>query len=414
MPKEMLGIPGMNPVNLVWLITFVLVCAHTGKTRKPVGNFFNAAFVAFLIFYIVAAIWTAIDIKSLHPSLPSQRMTSGGFLLEFLFKPAQIIITGWMVYKYCRINGIKKMENAISAIPIGLLPFMMYYFYKASSGGTDYGLGRWLLSVNIGMNANEIGGLAVAILAYNLGKEKKQFSKLDYISIACTLLVIVFALSRMAFIATLVVFLLSLKTFTFKQKLVSVSLLLIVVMAFAPLLVARISFRVDDKVSKVTSADKIDVNELSANRIDFLWKPSMEMISQKPVFGDGLLSIWKGDFKRPKNFAIPTHPHNAYIQVALDMGFMGVIMLMVFLFSLWKISKNNLGFKYAFLTWLLMGLTGSTFYPEIFILPVLLYYAITCAKPREDDQVVVSNNKSNRLFVDYSSRRVANYNPEYI
>ena len=399
MPQELLGIQGMNPVNVVWLITFFLVCSQWGTRKITTSNYFSMAFMIFLIFYTVAALWTAIDIKSLHPSLPSQNMTAFGFLLMYLIKPAQIIMTGWMVYKYCQINGVKKMENAISLIPIVLLPFMTYYFYKYSSGGTNYGIGRRMMSFGMGMNANEIGGLAMAILAYNLGKAKTQFSKLDYISIACTLLVIVFSLSRMAFITTLVIFLISLRKFTLKQKVTSVSLLLLVVMAFTPLLLARISFRVNDNVSKITNFKKIDVNELSANRIDYLWKPSLRIIAKKPILGDGLLSIWKGNFKLPKDFTIPTHPHNAYIQVALDMGFMGIIVLMVFLSSLWKCAKNNLGFKYALISWFLMGLTGSTFYPELFTLAIWLYYGITCAKPREDSEDPTFQN--NQLIADW-------------
>lgn len=251
-----------------------------------------------------------------------------------------------------------------------------------------------MMSYGMGMNANEIGGLAMAILAYNLGKAKTQFSKLDYLSIAITLLVIVFSLSRMAFITTLVIFLISLRKFTLKQKITSLSLLLLVVMAFTPLLVARISFRVNDNVSKTTHFTKIDVNELSANRIDYLWKPSLKSIAEKPVFGDGLLSILKGNIKLPNSISVPTHPHNAYIQVAMDMGFAGIIVLMVFLSSLWKLAKNNLGFKYALISWFLMGLTGSTFYPELFTLAIWLYYGIACAMPKEESvEATLQNNQ---------------------
>lgn len=389
MPKEMMGIPGNNPVNFIWLLAFVLVYTQSGIRQNPFSSYFRPAFIFFIIAYTIAALWTAIDISSLHPTLISQKVTAVGFLISNLLKQFQIIITGLMVYKYCCMNGYKQVENAVSLIPMVLLPFVLYYFYKGSSGGEDYGIGRQLLSINIGMNANEIGGLAVAILAYNLGKIKQQFSKLDLLSIAATLLVIVFSLSRMAFIATLVIFLLSFRSFTFKQKLTATSLLLIVVIAFTPLLLARINFGVADKQGNSSNKKALNTNELSAGRIDWIWKPSLSMIADKPILGDGLYSIWKGQYIVPIKIMKPAHPHNAYLQLALDMGIVGFGILVSFLLSMWKVAKHNLGFKYAFITWLLMGLTGSTFYPEIFTLPIWLYYAISCAKPRDKIKVTM-------------------------
>jgi len=385
MPNEMMGIPGNNPVNFIWIIAFVLIYAQNGKQQAPASRYFRPAFIALIIAYTVAALWTALDIKSLHPTLASQQYTIVGFLLSFLFKPAQIIITGLMVYKYCLIKDSKHIENAASFIPLLILPFMLYYFYLGSGGGINYSLGRGLISRNTGLDANEIGGLSTIILAYNLGKAKQQFTKLDFISMGSSLLVIVFSLSRMSFIATLLIFLFTLKKLTLKQKTTAISLLVIVIMAFTPMLLSRINYGITDRPDTRSKSQNRDINanELSAGRVDYIWKPALHMIEAHPVLGDGLISIWKGEYIVTRKIKKPIHPHNAYLQIALDMGFVGILILIFLLRSMWATAKQNSGFRYVLITWLLMGLTGFTFYPDIFNLPIWVYYAITCAKPRD-------------------------------
>jgi len=390
MPQGMMGISGNNPVNFIWLITFILVYSQGGKLQEPISRYFRPAFVTFILAYTIAAIWTVLDINNLHPTSSSQQFTSGSSaFISLLFKQAQIIITGLMVYKYCLINGTKQIENAASLIPLLILPFMLYYFYINSAGGVDYRMGRELISNKMALNANEIGGLAVAILAYNLGKAKQQFTKLDFVSIGSSLFVVVFTLSRMAFIATLLIFLFTLKKLTIKQKITSISLLIIVITAFAPMLLSRINYGIGDRSDTKAFNQDINANELSAGRVDYIWIPALHMIEEHPVLGDGLLSIWKGDYIVPKELMKPfqeihkpSHPHNAYLQIALDMGFVGILILIFFLKSMWVTAKHNTGFLYAFISWLLMGLTGSTFYPDLYTFPIWIYYAITCATPR--------------------------------
>jgi len=380
MPNSMLGIPGNNPFNFIWLLALVLVLSSRGNGQnQSLNSYFKPALLLFLTAFIIATLLTAFNIDSLHPTIPSQKPTLSGYYLTYLFKPLQVIITGWLTYKYCRLHGIKTMENAVSLIPVILLPLMMYYFYQGSSGGTDYRTGRDLLTANVGLHANTLGAVAVAILAYNFGKEKKQFEKLDYLSMGCSLLVIVFSLSRMSFIATLVIFLISLKKFTFKQKIISTSLLLIVVLAFMPLLLSRINYGITDRSDNKTQGQAVNANELSAGRVEYIWIPALNMIEENPLLGNGILSIWKGKYVVSKKIMIPSHPHNAYLQVGLDMGIAGIIVFMLLLLSMWKSAKNNFGFKLALITWMIMGITGSTFYPALDTFFIWIMYGISCS-----------------------------------
>lgn len=401
MPKELMGIPGNNPVNLVWIIAMAAVLGFSGAGKKPVGNYFSVSLNLFLAAYVIAALWTAIDLDSLHPTFREQKPSLMGFLLSNLFKPMQNIITGWLVYKYCLTKGSRNMEIATSLVPVILLPFMLYYFYQGSSGGADYNLGRDLISAKFGMHANDIGCLVIMVLAYNFGKEKLDFNKLDYLSIGSTLIVIALTFSRMAFIGTLVIFLLGFKKFTAKQKMSSIGLLVLVIMVFSPMLISRINYGITKKT--VYAGQAQDMTDVSAGRVDFIWKPSLHMIANNPVFGQGILSIWKGEYITERKIMKPANPHNAYLQVALDMGIVGVLILIVLFRSMWKISVENKGFRYALISWWLMGLTGATFYPVFFTITLFIYYAITCAQSRKGELSKPSARISNFGAIPSSS-----------
>jgi len=382
MPQQILGISGNNPVNLIWLLSLVAVITQK-NSRKTVGDkapanyasYFSASLCLFVGAYLIAALWSAIDVDNIHPPLGQTKLTTGSIFISYFFKPMQIVVTGWMIYKYCKLNDTKYVQLAIKLIPLVMLPFIAYYYYKGATAEGGYFSSREFLSVKMGLNANEAGGLGILVLGYSLGLSKGKFKFVDYISIGASLLVVVFSLSRMAFVATAILSVLSFRTLSAAQRFLFVILMGSIVVGFSSMLLSRIEFGTETKKGAV------DANALSAGRIDHIWIPSLEMISDHPIFGQGVLSIWKGSHKNTvsNQLALPAHPHSAYLQVLLDMGVFGEIILAYMLLAMWKLARSKLYFKYTLLCWGLMGLTGSTFYPDIFTLPVWLVYALAAA-----------------------------------
>ncbi len=376
MPQQIFGIPGVNPVNLIWLLAFILIIFNLPKKPLVTGtSFFKPGFILFLAAFFIAVLWTAMTIGSLKvpPGYPPYTTTS--ILISNFFKPLQVLLTGWLVYRHSLTHGYKAMENSVMMIPVMMLPFVVYYyFFGQTLDLIHYSDARNNLSSNIGLHANELGGVALIILAYTINR-KVDFKLLEYISIIASLLVIAFSLSRMAFLGVVIILLLSLPSLNMRQRITVLMLGALLALTLSPLIISRLEYGIKD-------SKKMDLNSISANRINFLWKPSLKMISDHPIQGQGYLSIWKGKSSTFKGFRLATHPHNAYLQVALDMGMIGIILLIGFLISFINTAKKrNKALLYSISAWCLMGLTGFSFYPEFATLAIWLLYGISCAKP---------------------------------
>jgi len=376
MPQQMFGIVGVNPVNLVWLITFLMIALNLKSKKQVTGTYFlTPGLVVFLMAFFIAVLWTALTVKTLKVPPGYPPYTSTSVLISNFFKPLQVLLTGWLIYRHCLTHGYQAMEKSVIMIPIIMLPFVIYYyFFGQVTDLSKYSEARDALSSNIGLHANELGGTALIILAYTINR-KVALRMIEYVSVVAALLVIVFSLSRMAFLGVAVIMLLSFPSLTIRQRITVSVLGGMLLLALSPLIISRIEFGMED-------SKKISINTISANRIDYLWKPSLAMIAEQPVIGQGYLSIWKGKSYEYKGFRLPTHPHSAYLQVALDLGIIGVMLLIWLLVSMIRTAIiRNSAMLYALAAWLLMGLTGLTFYPEFITTPIWILYGISRAKP---------------------------------
>ncbi|MDZ4124109.1 MAG: O-antigen ligase family protein, partial [Hydrogenophaga sp.] len=381
MPQQIAGITGLNPVNLVWLIAFSWAYINKTPTIFGMSNFFNSKMVCFIFIYTLATLWTVIDIESLKPP-PSQTLTASNILFGDFFKPLQFVITGWIIYKYSLYRGINNINLSLEILPILILVCAAYFYFfnvtptEVNLTDPDYKAGRDAISSSIGFHANGLGGLSVSLFGYLIGTIEKPLKITRLFAICAVILIIVISFSRMSYLATLIIFFLVSRRLSLKHNLSALAVGLFVIMLFLPQIITRINYGVSDK--------KQDVNELSAGRVDGIWAPSWENIKTHPITGQGIYTIWKGkpnnSSSKKSNLSLPSHPHNAYLQVMLDMGLIGMTLLFIFLVHFWKTSKYHSGFRFALISWLLMGLTGNSFYPSLFNCLIWIFYGLACAQ----------------------------------
>jgi O-antigen ligase len=80
-----------------------------------------------------------------------------------------------------------------------------------------------------------------------------------------------------------------------------------------------------------------DINSVSAGRIDGIWQPLLPELLGAPPWGNGLdatmwsKAMWSGTMLEV------THPHNAYLQAILDMGVIGLLLLLAYY---WHVYRN--------------------------------------------------------------------------
>jgi O-antigen ligase len=74
---------------------------------------------------------------------------------------------------------------------------------------------------------------------------------------------------------------------------------------------------------------------VSADRIDGIWKPLLPELFKSPIIGNGIdATIWSA----PAQAGVVTvfHPHNAYMQAVLDMGLLGLGLLLAYYWHVWR------------------------------------------------------------------------------
>ena len=67
-----------------------------------------------------------------------------------------------------------------------------------------------------------------------------------------------------------------------------------------------------------------DMNVVSAGRIEGIWLPLLPEVLESPIWGNGLGSIMWSAPMQTDTMLLVGHPHNAYLEAVLDMGFVGL------------------------------------------------------------------------------------------
>jgi O-antigen ligase len=96
--------------------------------------------------------------------------------------------------------------------------------------------------------------------------------------------------------------------------------------------------------SRVTMGVGSGANEVTAGRTNEIWAPLIPELFKSPIWGDGLGSILWSNAMLEGRLPSVAHPHNAYLQAYMDMGVIGLLLLIAFWAYSWshfrKLSKD--------------------------------------------------------------------------
>jgi len=190
---------------------------------------------------------------------------------------------------------------------------------------------RTLLSV-LGMHANDLGRLyavAYGLLLFTWGETKDvRLKTVLVVTMGALTLALLFTFSRGAFIGWALVNVLFL-VWKFNARTAAIAIFCAAV---------GLSVMPGAVVSRMTLGlvGGTDVNEVSAGRIDEIWIPLMPELFKSPVWGSGLdATMWSKALWEETMLPV-THPHNAYLQAILDMGLLGLGLLLAFYWTVYR------------------------------------------------------------------------------
>lgn len=336
-PHSMFGISGLNPLNLLiaaTLFSYLLNFAGKGALK----GFASRPLLLLYVVPIVAGAVLGVGHIGQIPSLFREMSwieydAPGGYFRDLVLKPLLLVLYALLVgagVARSRDTGRFLTPMLISMWVMGL----MVIIFIAASGVHLWQLAgtyeRSFLSP-LGMHANDLGRLyatAYALLLFMWDRTPRRMLKLVLvISMGLVFTALVLTFSRGAFVAFVLVNAIYLMS---RRKLKTLLLGLLVLPAFLYLMPGAVWSRLDMGVGQ-------GANAVSAGRVSGIWTPLVPDLLQSPIWGHGLESILWSHGMRGGHMLPVTHPHSAYLQAVLDIGLVGLALLLAFwLGHVWK------------------------------------------------------------------------------
>ena len=377
-PRGLMGITGLNPINLLLAATLVAYLAK-GRLEHPGALLPRPLVLLYMLPIVAAGVMGTMHVDDIHPGFYEQLVINytnwSGYLRDTVVKPLLTVLAAALVG--AAVAKARKPEPFVLALTVGacLLALVMLGFILAS--GVRLG---WLASARaraffdqIGTHANELGRVfvtAYALLLFAWWETKTEKAKVAlFAALGVLSLCIVLTFSRNAFLGFFLVNGLFL-IWRFNAKKLGLALLgTAVAVALAPEAVyRRLTYGFD-----TGSADAV-----SAGRIEHIWLPLVPDALQSPLWGQGLDSILWSHAMTSGSVLFVGHPHNAYLQAILDMGVIGLALMVAYYWTVWRgfralgsnayLSPLMRGFFQgacaALVAFAVSGLTGGSLRPQ--------------------------------------------------
>lgn len=376
-PHALMGITGLNPLNLLVLATLGAYLLHGRTQAGPalVPQPLVWLFIVPIAFGGLLGMGHVKDIPSFFYELESITFyTETQYLIAMVVKPMVIVAVALTIGAAAACSKAPQRFLIPIAASVWLIALIQIGFVL--SLGAPLAAMAASESRNfyepLGMHANELGRLhvfAFALLLFAWAETKRPETRLFLLLTVCLLgLAILLTFSRTAFAAAALVGALFLM-FKFSMRNLSLALIGLVLIA---------AFGLDVLYSRVSLGFGQGVDAVSAGRIEGIWLPLLPEVVKNPLFGNGLGStMWS--FPMQSGAMIPAgHPHNAYLEALLDMGVVGCALIIAYYVHVWRdfraLGSNAWldsqtrglfqGATAALVAFFVTGLTGGGFRPD--------------------------------------------------
>ena len=339
-PHEMFGIVGLNPLNVL-LAGCVLSCM---LHMLPDGSLQRLLPRPLLWLYVVPILIAgAIGTRHFHEIAPALHTAYHGldfpnamsYLVEMVFKPLLMVVFAVLVG--AAVARSERPERLLAPILVAVcLMAALTLAFVAHSGFSLHQLAsseaRELLSP-LGLHANDLGRLyaaAFTLALFTLPEVRSGALRMALLlAMGLSVAALILTFSRGGFVAFGVACLLyMLRRFSVKTMVLG-GVLVAAALVFAPHAIYE----------RLTTGEGEGINGVSAGRLNGLWLPLLPEVVRHPLLGNGIGSImWSEPMHRlaPGLMLVVTHPHNAFLQAALDMGITGLVLLCAYFVHAWK------------------------------------------------------------------------------
>jgi len=336
-PHEILGIKGLNPLNVLLLGTLVSCVFHMSADRRFV-KLVPAPLLWLYLVPIVAAGFLgsrhvgeiAADFFRLHQITFHDQ---AGYLRDLLLKP--LFLVGFAILMGAATVRSQKPERFLYPliVSIWVMCLIAIVYFAFSSMSLDQISGefdRGFFSP-LGLHSNELGRMyasAYGMLLFAWAQSRSpKLSMPLLISMGALVVALVLTFSRGSFLAFILVNVLFV---LWRGSAKTVLVAGLAALALLVVLPGAVFVRVQ------LGLGNFDLDALTAGRLDHIWLPVLPELWRSPIFGNGLGAVMWTDAMRSGHMILVGHPHNAYLEALLDLGIAGFVLLCAYWVHVWK------------------------------------------------------------------------------
>jgi O-antigen ligase len=332
MPRNVLGIQGLNPWNFLMLATLIpwLVRRHAQGLRWDMSGKVALLFGAYLAVVFVAYFRALVDISSFPAT---SKMTITRLTSDEITNPLKFMLPGIMIYDGCRTRS--RFHLGIACILLVGLGYALLIMRALPLSGlfndSDFMKHRHRINRDTGLDPNDLAMLLVgnfwAIMA-SVRLWKRWPVRIAAVGLAAVVFLgMALCHSRAAYVSFVGVGLLF-GVFRWRPLLGILPAGLVVVCLLMPAIPARMGMGFG--ISDVAGEGAEDWNQITSGRMTNIWPPVFEQIPGSPLFGWGRRAMLRTAIYgklMATDGVCPSHPHNAYLEVMLDSGLAGLVIV---------------------------------------------------------------------------------------
>jgi len=331
-PHNLFGLTGLNPLNLVLVATIAsYVLRHRIAALLP-----RPLLLLYLAPILLAGVLGMRHVDDIAPvfydSLLISYTDALGYYREQVIRPLLLVAAAMLVGVAAARS--QRPERFIVAMMLSIWLIALIEIVFIATSGVHLGelaspLARRFFD-DIGLHANDLGrmfAVGYAILLFVWWEAKSPgFKGALFATLCVSVLALLLTFSRSAYLAFMIV---SGLFVLWKFNARSFSLALLAGALFAAISPGYI-FR------RLTFGFDADANTVSADRLDGIWTPLLPTLGNSPLWGNGVDSIMWAEPMKAGEMLVVGHPHNAYLQTYMDMGLIGLGLLLAFYFHVWR------------------------------------------------------------------------------
>jgi O-antigen ligase len=335
-PHGLMGVTGLNPINMLLAGTLgaYLLRGRLQKAGALVPPKLAWMYIAPIVMGGLIGMNHVDDIVPYFYEMEVVKFTNAfGYLRDMMVRP--LIMVAVAVVFAAAVARSKKPERFIVLIALSVWVVVLIQLGYIAWTGVRLGAlasarARTFFDA-IGIHANDLGRIyviAYALLLFVWWETKQQSLKTFlFVTMGVMTFALLLTFSRGAYVGFLLVNLWML-AWKFNAKSVSLAVLCIVV---ALLIMPNAVY-----TRIMVGFDSGEADAVSAGRIEGIWLPLLPEALASPLWGNGLSSLmWS--YAMETGAMMPVgHPHNAFLEALLDVGLVGLGLMLAFYWHVWQ------------------------------------------------------------------------------